>query len=171
MPAIYRVRQFVRAAGAWLQAEDDETVRRILPPAGVGLFRGMPGYDRRHALGVLRELQEGGQTDQDLLAAALLHDVGKTAERSGRLRLWHRVAVVLLRALSPGSIERIGRDGQGSWRQPFYTQQHHGFIGAELAQQAGCSSRTVELIRLHEDSASESGDVLLAALQAADNAN
>lgn len=171
MPAIYRVQQFVRAAGAWLQAEDDEAVRLNLPPAGASLFRAMPRYDRQHALSVLRQLKESGQSDPDLLAAALLHDVGKTANRSGRLWLWHRVAVVLLRTFSPGSVERIGRDVSGSWRQPFYVQVHHGAIGAELAQQAGCSPRTVDLIRLHESPTDETGDSLLAALQAADNMN
>jgi putative nucleotidyltransferase with HDIG domain len=171
MPAIYRIRQFVRAAGAWLHADDAEQVHRILPPAAANLFRGMPGYDRRHALSVLRHLQEGGQTDSDLLAAALLHDVGTTADQTRRMRLWHRVAVVLLRAVSPVAIERIGRDEPGSWRQPFYVQQHHGAIGAELAREVGCSPRTADLIRLHEEPAGETGDSLLAALQAADSAN
>jgi hypothetical protein len=171
MPAIYRVRQFVQAVSAWLEVEDDEAAQLHLPPAGVTLFQAMPRYDRRHALRVLRQLQADGQSDPALLAAALLHDAGKTAVRAGRLRLWHRVTVVMLRAVSPGLIERIGRDEPGSWRQPFYVQHHHAAIGAELAQQAGCSSKAVELIGQHESPPGEPGDALLVALQAADNAN
>jgi len=105
-----------------------------------------------------------------LLAAALLHDVGKTPPQGGRLRLWHRVAVVLMRAFWPGLLERIARNQPGSWRQPFYVQGHHAEIGAELARQAGCSSITVALIRRHEG-LQRQADELLAALQAADGLN
>jgi hypothetical protein len=104
----------------------------------------------------------------------LLHDVGKTAKQPGRLRLWHRVAVVLLRALQPGLLERLGElpsesfappDAIGShgqrhgrfqwncesWRVPFFVQKHHAAISAELAREAGCSAESVELILHHED--------------------
>jgi hypothetical protein len=81
------------------------------------------------------------------------------------------VAVVLMRALSPGLLERIGEDRPGSWRRPFFVQQHHAAIGAELARQAGCSTRTVELISRHEELPDQAQDPLLAALQAADGLN
>jgi putative nucleotidyltransferase with HDIG domain len=139
----------------------------------------MPRYDRQHALKVMHTLQQGGYTDRDLLAAALLHDVGKTVQQLGVqstkekavLRLWHRVAFVLMRSLSSGLLERMAADRSGSWRQPFYVQQHHAAIGAELAQQAGCSTRTVDLIRRHEQPADGVRDPMLSALQAADSAN
>jgi hypothetical protein len=177
--AIYRVQQFVRAAGAWIRAEDVEEawLKRYLEPAAVDLFRAMPRYDQQHALNVVRTLQGQGQTEPDLLAAALLHDVGKSVSQVTPLHLWHRVASVLIRAFSPGLLERLGQDRLGSWRWPFFVQQHHAALGAELAQQAGCSPVTVELIRRHEDppaatgDAGQSGDPLLAALLAADSVN
>jgi putative nucleotidyltransferase with HDIG domain len=177
--AIYRVQQFVRAARAWVQAEDVDKawLNRYLAPAAVDLFRAMPRYDQKHALNVLRTLQEQGHTESDLLAAALLHDVGKSVSQATSLHLWHRVASVLMRAFTPGLLEKIGQDRPGSWRQPFFVQQHHAALGAELAQQAGCSPVTVELIRRHEDppaaagDAGQNGDPLLAALLAADGVN
>jgi putative nucleotidyltransferase with HDIG domain len=171
MSAIYRVRQFVRAAGAWVRPKNTNAARRYLPSAALDLFQAMPRYDRQHALNVLRSLQESGHSEPDLLAAALLHDVGKTAHPAGALRLWHRVAVVLMRTLWPGLLQRIGQDRPGSWRQPFFVQQHHAAIGAELARQAGCSLRTAELIHRHEDPSGPVDDPWLAALQAADGAN
>jgi putative nucleotidyltransferase with HDIG domain len=171
MSAVYRVRQFVQAAGAWMRPEDAEEVRRYLSPAAAELYQAMPRYDQQHALHVLRTLQGKGHTDPDLLAAALLHDVGKTVHQTGALRLWHRVAVVLMRALRPGLLEQIGKDRPGSWRQPFHVQQHHAAMGAELARAAGCSERTVELILHHEDRSSQERDPLLAVLRAADDVN
>ena len=180
MPAAYtyRVRQFAQAVGAWFQTEEaeDGMVTSSLPSGAVTLFRAMPRNDRRHALRVVRALEARGRAEQDLVAAALLHDVGKsgrqpgTGRKSGRVRLWHRVATVLMRVVWPGLLERIGRDSRlGSWRYPFYVQLHHAVIGALLAEQAGCSSRTADLIRRHEDQEAVAGDPLLAALQKADN--
>ena len=194
MSVVYRVRQFVRAAAAWLQLPVpgggpgagvqpgelvDEQASQILGPQAQSLFEAMPSYDRRHALSVMHALRLGGHTSPDLLAAALLHDMGKTVQwdgtqavrGDGALRLWHRVAVVLMRALSPELVERIGEDRSGSWRHPFFVQEHHAVIGAELARQAGCSARTVELISHHEDPPDQARDPLLAALQAADGMN
>jgi hypothetical protein len=173
MSAIYRVQQFARAAGAWVRPArvDEDRIERYLDPAAARLFRAMPGYDRRHALAVLDTLQQAGYHESDLLAAALLHDVGKTLHLEGRLYLWHRVAAVLMRALWPGLLERLGRERRGGWRRPFFVQQHHAELGAELALQAGCSARTAALIRLHEGPAGPAEDRLLAALRDADGVN
>lgn len=173
MSAVYRVQQFIRAVGAWFWPEEiEETLlSRYLSPRGVDLFRTMPRYDQQHALSVYQTLEQQGHEEPDLLAAAWLHDVGKTAPRSGGVRLWHRVAVVLMRAFWPGLLEQVGQDRPESWRQPFYVQQHHAAIGAELALQAGCSLTTVDLIRRHEDPPGQADDALLVALRAADGAS
>ena len=146
MSAAYRVRQFVQAVGAWVRPPevDEALLARCLPPEAAKLFRAMPRYDRRHSLGVARSLQEMGHDEPDLLAAALLHDVGKTALPDARLRLGHRVAIVLMRALWPNLLERLGQERSAGWRRPFYVQLCHAEIGADLARQAGCSPRTAE---------------------------
>jgi hypothetical protein len=171
--AAYRVQQFLRAASVWFRPEEVEeaSVSRYLAPEALRLFRVMPRYDQQHALNVFRTLQRQGYTEPDLLAAALLHDVGKSALRGRGLQLGHRVAAVLMRAFLPGLLERLGQDESGGWRQPFFIQQHHAAIGADLAQQAGCSPGVVALIRDHEDAAGQAGDPLLVALQAADSSN
>lgn len=173
MSAVYRVRQFLWAAGAWVRPEPVEAavLDRYLPPLAVELFQAMPRYDQRHALTVFHTLQQQGHTEPDVLAAALLHDVGKSVPQGKGLRLWHRVAAVLLRTFWPGSLEQLAQDEPGSWRRPFFVQQHHATLGAELAQQAGCSPTTVDLIRCHEDPAGQRDNLLLAALQAADSKN
>jgi len=171
--ALYRVQQFIRAAGSWLRPGegDREFVARHLPPAAIRLFQGMSRYDQQHALNVCRALEQRGHTERDLFAAALLHDVGKSVAQGTRMRLWHRVAAVLIQLVSPGLLGRLAKDEQGSWRRPFYVQLHHAAIGAEAARLAGCSATTVSLILRHEDVADQTHDPLLAALQAADGQN
>ena len=173
MSAVYRVRQFARAAGAWVWRTevDVDLVAGYLTPAALDLFRAMPRYDRQHGLAVFYMLQAQGHDEADLLAAALLHDAGKTADAGGGVRLWHRVVTVLMRAFAPGVLERLGQDRPGSWRRPFFVQQQHAAIGAELARAAGCSVRTVDIIRCHEDPPGVGDDALLAALRAADEVN
>jgi putative nucleotidyltransferase with HDIG domain len=131
----------------------------------------MPRYDQRHALSVCHTLELQGHAERDLLAAALLHDVGKSVAQGARVGLWHRVAVVLLRAFWPSLLVRLAKDGGASWRRSFFVQVHHAAIGAEAAAQAGCSEITAGLIRHHEDSPNQVPDPLLAALQAADSEN
>jgi putative nucleotidyltransferase with HDIG domain len=170
---LYRVQQFVRAAGSWIRPDDADTAlaARYLPPEAVKLFLAMSRYDRQHALKVAQSLVGQGHTERDLLAAALLHDAGKTVTQEGRVRLWHRVAVVLMHVSWPDLLERLARGGRQGWRRPFYVQLTHAAIGAEAAEQAGCSEVTVDLIRRHEDAPGQTHNPLLAALQAADSEN
>jgi putative nucleotidyltransferase with HDIG domain len=171
--AVYRVRQFIQAAGAWFRPAhvEESLLSHHLPVLAVDLFRAMPSQDRQHALIVFRTLQQRGYNDPDLLAAALLHDVGKGVPPGGGPRLLHRVAVVLMNALWPGLLERLGKEDLDGWRRPFYVQHHHAALGAELARQADCSPVTVDLVRRHEDPPDGGDDPLLVALQAADGTN
>lgn len=173
MSALYRIQQFIRAAGSWARPKEGsgEQAARYLPPEAVRLYQGMSRYDRQHARHVCLALVRQGYTEPDLLAAALLHDVGKSVVPGARLQLWHRVAVVLIQLLWPGLLGRLAKDEPGSWRQPFYVHLHHAAIGAEAAQQAGCSATTAGLIRRHEDAPGQAQDPFLAALQAADGEN
>jgi hypothetical protein len=170
---VYRVRQFCRALVAWLPKRELDLLSEYLTPPQAELFRQMPRCDQRHGLDVFRALRGKQHHDHDLLAAALLHDVGKS---EGQLRLWHRVLIVLIRALRPRLLDRLASDEPRSWRYPFFVHQHHPERGAELAQAAGCSPITVELIRRHQQPPASKPlktrrDELLAALQEADGVN
>ena len=161
----HRIGQFVAHVRARVAAAEEADARRILGPEAWPLFAAMPVADRRHALDVVGRLRTAGWEDPDLLRAALLHDAAK----GHRMRLWHRVAGVLLEAVAPRLLARLASDDWRSWRHPFHLYLHHERLSADLAEAAGCSSRTVAFLR---GTASGPGDVQLAhALEMADDAS
>jgi hypothetical protein len=164
MRPAYRVRQFRDHLLARVSAQERAAALAVLPPSAVGVFDAMPVADQRHAIDVFTRLHAGGHDDADLLAAALLHDAGK----GRRVRLWHRVATVLVAALAPGRLERLGSPDPGSWRYPFHLQLHHEALSARAALDAGCGPRVAAFIAGTPDA----GDAqLAAALRAADAAS
>jgi hypothetical protein len=132
-----------------------------LTPAQLALFDSMHVADRRHGLDVVTTLRDEGVGDDAVLLAGLLHDAGK-----GATGVWPRVAYAL-------------GQGYGSWvwrlagvvppmRASLERLRLHAETSAELAAAAGCSARTVELIR-HQDAPVDPDAGRL--LQLADEAN
>src|SRR5258706_150975 len=80
---VYRLWQVRQQLGfvAPLTPEECVEVGRWLPPSALPLFQTMSAADQRHSLRVCQGLQARGCTDKDMLAAALLHDVGKAGGR------------------------------------------------------------------------------------------
>ncbi len=145
--ARYRVYQFFRSLRPRPLDDDDRRIlETTLPSAGRALFATMSRNDQRHSLTVYRSLRARGCADADLLAAALLHDVGKGG---GRVPLWARPPVVLLRRLAPDTLDQLSATPDMWWRRPFYYARRHAEIGADLAEQVGLSARAVEMIRTH----------------------
>lgn len=175
--ARYRVGQFLRALTARVSEKEIEQAMRILRPEAQMLFHRQAIQDQRHALAVYHRLCHAGHTNPQLLAAALLHDVGKAA---ARLPAWQRAVIVLLDRFAPRLLARLSREEPPDlaevlpkdWRRAFVVHAWHPEVGARWAQEAGCSALTVALIRRHQDRISDcqtKEDELLAMLQAADN--
>jgi hypothetical protein len=107
------------------------------------VFDGMHVADRRHGLDVVAALRVAGVSDDEVLVAGLLHDAGKgdtgvlprvvysLGDRYGTW-IWRTTAVV------PG------------WAAALERLRAHAATSAAMAAEAGCSPRTVELIR-HQD--------------------
>ena len=160
---MHRVGQLVAHVRARVEPEEAALVRRVLPEDGVTLFEAMPVADRRHGLDVAERLLRGGYDDRDLLGAALLHDAAK----GRRMRLWHRVAGVLLEALAPSVLRRLSHSDPASWRHPFHLYLHHSPMSADLARRAGCPPRVAGFIR---GEVAETDAQLLLVLTRADDA-
>ena len=135
-----RTRQFRAHLRATVTPEERAALAAWIAPAQLELFDAMHVADRRHGLDVVASLRAEGVTDPDLLVAGLLHDAGK-----GDTGVWPRVAYASGAATAPGS-RRVASVLPG-FRPALERLRTHAETSAALAAAAGCSPRTVELIR------------------------
>jgi hypothetical protein len=99
--------------------------------------------DQRHGLDVVAALRREGVSEPDVLLAGLLHDAGK-----GHVGLWPRVVLSLGQAHGAW-VWRIAGSLPG-FAHALERLRDHPAESARLAAAAGCSDRTVALIR-HQD--------------------
>ncbi len=131
-------------------AADDEWAMARLVPGERALWRRMSGPDRRHAVGVAREtIADLTSTTPEpppraVVAAALLHDVGKVESGLGT---WARAAVTIV-AMAVGR-QRVAswstgpQRGRLSRRVAAGRYVTHDRIGADLLRAAGSDPLTV----------------------------
>ncbi|MEW5872207.1 MAG: HD domain-containing protein [Chloroflexota bacterium] len=148
MRVAYRVRQFWNAVAATPNLEGYSQAQDVLSPQLMALFLRLQASEQAHSLGVFRQLRQNGFVNPDLLAAALLHDIGKSCYP---LNLWERVLIVLVKALLPQKVKDWGQSEPRGWKRPFVVAEQHPDWGAALAADAGASPRVVSLIRQHQD--------------------
>ncbi|MBA2286859.1 MAG: hypothetical protein H0W02_15400 [Ktedonobacteraceae bacterium] len=167
--SVYRLRQVWQQLGfvAPLSTAERQEVAQMLPARAVTLFETMSAADQRHSLRVYHGLLARGCTEADMLAAALLHDVGKA---QGRVPFWTRPVIVIAKRLAPGYMPGVERRGTGRrlavpvhempggggnilqrWRRALDYAWWHAEIGADLAAAAGLSERAVLYIRTHHE--------------------
>ena len=115
-----------------------------LTPAQLGLFDAMHVADRRHGLDVVGHLRAGGVTDGEVLVAGLLHDCAK-----GDTGVLPRIAYSLGQRYGTWIWREAGV--VPGWRAALDRLRVHAEASAGLAAGAGCSPRTVELIRHQDD--------------------
>jgi hypothetical protein len=144
----YRARQFWNALLKPEKQVSNEAVLKYLSASQLILFRRMQPSEQYHACQVLEDLQKAGQSNPNLLAAALLHDVGKILSP---LSLFDRIAIVIGTHLFPLAAKRWGQGMARGWRRAFVVAACHAEWGADLVQQAGASPITTELVRRHTD--------------------
>lgn len=142
------VRRFIGSLrpGGPAAAEQAWVDEQLLEPEQA-LWRRMSGPDRRHAAGVARDVQRalGHEAIRPVLAAALLHDVGKV--ESG-LRTYGRViATVSAKVAGPEMAHTWSRQRGVARRVGLYLR--HAELGGDLLELAGSDPLTVAWAREH----------------------
>jgi len=125
-------------------AADERWARQWCTGGEAGLWARMAGPDRRHAVAVARRVEAAGYQDRPVMAAALLHDVGKITAGLGTLG---RV-VATVAAMAAGHERASGWSGGGLGRRAgLYVR--HDELGAALLAEAGSDELTVRWAREH----------------------
>ena len=135
-----KVRQFRAHLRARVTPGERSALVAWISPAQLALFDAMQVADRRHGLDVVASLRAEGVDDRDVLLAGLLHDAGKGDTGVGprvAYSLGQRYGTWIWRSASvvPG------------WADALARLKTHAHASATLAAAAGCSQRTVDLIR------------------------
>ncbi len=136
-----KVRQFRSHLLATVLPGELAWLASLLTPAQLALFDSMHVADRRHGLDVVATLRRQRVEDHDVLLAGLLHDAGKGPS----VGVWPRVAWSLGEEWGPWVLT-IARRLPG-FAPALVRLRDHASVSAELAAAAGCSPRTVALIR------------------------
>lgn len=156
-----KVRQFRTHLRASVAPGERAGLDAWLTQPQLAVFDAMHVADRRHGLDVVATLRAEGVDDHEVLLAGLLHDAGK-----GHTSVVPRIVYSLGQAY-----------GRWIWRVAAVVPplgaaidrlRVHAERSAELAVEAGCSPRTVDLIR-HQDAPLDPDAGRL--LQLADEAN
>jgi hypothetical protein len=107
----------------------------------------MSGADRRHAVGVARRVERalGHEATRAVLAAALLHDVGKIEAGLGT---YGRVVATLSAKVAGAEMATTWRDQRGFARR-VGLYLHHDRIGGDLLELAGSDPLTSAWAREH----------------------
>ncbi|GGL91521.1 phosphohydrolase [Deinococcus aerolatus] len=145
-----KVRRLVRSVRASDAHPDDAWAAALLTPGEARVYRGMDPRDREHACRVtLHLLREHPGADPQLVAAALLHDCGKSVRP-------YRVAERVLVGLVPTRLARLlpplGALG---------IRARHPELGAALLVNAGARARVADLVALHHRPAADPDAALL----------
>lgn len=161
-----RPRQFLLALAPSEPIACRTIIGAFLPEPAAAAFAAMPAVDRAHACRVALALPDGA--NRDLVAAALLHDVGK-ADGTYQARIPDRIARVVLARVAPPVLRRLAAPPATGWRTGLVLAVHHPALGAARARYLGCTPRTVWLIAHHEDARAAADDPELAVLLATDD--
>ncbi len=133
---LHLFRRFFQVAFARpLEVDEAAEVAAALLPAQLDLFTAQDPADQRHAYTVMRRVATRS-VDPEVIAAALLHDVGKAGTGLGPIgRSIATVCAALDLPLTAG----------------MRAYRNHGPIGAERLQAAGASPVAVDFARRHPD--------------------
>lgn len=134
---------------------DETLAQETLTAAEYALFQQMDVRDRQHALWVARAvLEHTPHASNSLVAAALLHDVGKC---DAPFRPLERIIVHLLTLPStPPAYPKLS-----GWRGAWQRKCHHEYYGAERIMQAGGKARVAHLVATcHEDTSDPEAQLL-----------
>jgi hypothetical protein len=122
-------------------------VDSVLSADEMRLWKRMYGPDRRHSVAIAREVDRrlGDAATRPVLAAALLHDVGKV---DAGLRTWGRVVATMSGLVAGPDTAVVWADGKGFTRRVGLYLQHPR-LGGDMLEMIESDPLTVAWAREH----------------------
>ena len=152
--ALHLTRRFFGALRPGGPSEADRAwIESVLSDDEYALWRRQYGPDRRHTATVAREVQRrlGNEATSPVLAAALLHDIGKI---DADLGTWGRVVATLSAKVAGRDTARLWTKSTGFTRKVGLYLQHPE-IGADMLEMAQSDPLTVAWAEQHHQPAEE----------------
>lgn len=137
---LYRVRQFVKGLFACTSKEDNKIVEKHLNRKEKELFDTLPAHEKRHAIDTASAISCDG-SDEILIKAGLLHDIGKT---TGNIGIVKKSVLVLMDKFFPVLSKKLS--GRLSMFNIYY---NHPEIGADLLENTGTEPEVIMLVKYH----------------------
>lgn len=129
------------------RTEDVRWIESVLSDKELALWSRMYGPDRRHSARAARQAESllGPQATRPVLAAALLHDIGKL---DSGLRTWGRVVATLSAKVAGPDTAALWRKGSGFTRGVGLYLDHPR-LGGDMLEMAGSDPLTSTWAREH----------------------
>lgn len=115
-----------------------------LRPGTEEIFRRLSTGDQIHSISVAQQLRAHGASEE-LVVAGPLHDIGKI-RGPYRITVAHRIALLLVRRIVPGAVERLRdlpdppRKVEGYGHSPVTTSPGHGLSAISAIQDGSSGS-------------------------------
>lgn len=138
-----RIKQYLKAIRARVSEEDYKFLLRVLSKKELSCFNRFPDFEKRHALDVCYYIiDKYGIEDEELIKAALFHDIGKTEAKITPNK--KAIAVIL---------EKIPFIANFLRRYFFFLEVYynHPKYSAKICREMGLSERVVYLVEHHHD--------------------
>ncbi|HHW57128.1 MAG TPA: HDIG domain-containing protein [Clostridia bacterium] len=156
-----RIKQYFKAKRAKIYEKDYQFLLGFLNEKELEYFNKLPVYEKRHSLDVCYYLiNKYGIEDQDLLKAALFHDIGKI---KAKITLTKKVIGVIL--------EKIPFLAKFLEKRIYFLKiyYNHPEYSTEICKEIGLNERVVDIVRHHHGRNPTDEDVIK--LQEADKKN
>ncbi len=159
--SLYRIKQFYWAITSTISLKDKDFLKKYLNENEINLFNKLAVYEQKHCIKTAQDIKKIYSTNEILIKAALLHDIGKVSKP---LNLLEKSFVVVLGHLFKNKIRRYENI------KIIDSYYNHGENGYKILKGYGYDERFLYLVKNHHNN-DIIGDNELNILKQYDNQN